>query len=336
MCGTGLGNFIYPPFLAWLENQMHWRGSLILVSGIMLHMVVWGALIRPVDSCNLEIGEEKSGKSCQKPKNKDSCIISRTQSPDFQSLSKIKEIEKTRENHGPGTVVSNKSAMIFGEENNKQLSVFESPTCLNAELDSYFSEQKEQDAIAMIWSDYYSSVTDKFEGSSPISCGQVFQRSSGTEARKQLPAVSSDYSGKQSSTSTQESFPPLCCCTSWFEHLKDTMLLLKNPYFAVFAISNFLTYLTFLMPPVYMADRAIENGVEKAEAALALSMYGAGNLFGRLGFGIVADNGFLDPLTLNAICLIICGASTCLSPLCGANVILHGLYGFTFGTFIGE
>ena len=93
--------------------------------------------------------------------------------------------------------------------------------------------------------------------------------------------------------------------------------------------------MTFLMPPVYMADRAIENGVEKSKAALALSMYGAGNLFGRLAFGCLGDH-VLDGLSLNSICLIMCGVSTCLSPLCGANAVLHGMYGFTFGTFIGK
>ena len=65
-------------------------------------------------------------------------------------------------------------------------------------------------------------------------------------------------------------------------------MFLKNSYFVAFVFSNFISYKTVLMPSVYMADRAIESGLEKAEAALVLSMHGAGNLLGWLGFSQIA------------------------------------------------
>ena len=144
-----------------------------------------------------------------------------------------------------------------------------------------------------------------------------------------------DLEVRKSSLTPSKHIEPTSSPDERLSYLETSKNLMKNPYFAAFAISNLLTCLTFLMPPVYMADRAIENGVPKAKAALALSMYGAGNLFGRLGFGIIADH-VLDGLILNSICLIMCGGSTCPSPLCVADAVLHGVYGFTFGTFIGK
>ncbi|KAK3777079.1 hypothetical protein RRG08_008925 [Elysia crispata] len=117
-------------------------------------------------------------------------------------------------------------------------------------------------------------------------------------------------------------------------HFKIYIDIMKNPYFATFSLVNFLNSLTYLMPVVYIVDRAVDNGVDKADAALAFSMYGAGNLFGRVAIGLLADQGF-NSLLLGAACLMGCGVSTCLSPLCGANAVMHGIYGFAFGTSSG-
>ncbi|GFO46897.1 monocarboxylate transporter [Plakobranchus ocellatus] len=124
------------------------------------------------------------------------------------------------------------------------------------------------------------------------------------------------------------------CCPTLPSAMTLYLDLLRNPYFVAFAFANFLACFTYLMPIVYLVDRALDNGVEKTQAALAFSMYGAGNLFGRVALGWLADNVF-DSLILDAICLIVCGISTCLSALCGASAVLHGLYGFIYGTFIG-
>ncbi|RUS72943.1 hypothetical protein EGW08_019296, partial [Elysia chlorotica] len=384
LCGTGLGNFIYPPFLAWLEGQIHWRGSLILVSGIMLQMVVFGALIRPVDAFNQETQEENSDSDSSN--EEDVSTSAETEFVEMKNECTVEYIEKTSEYdeslksfsyEGSNYTAPNQPRVFYLQyqdlkhdnylssekrmwrQDTRNTSDYtkrkhlesDFPNCVTEEVRPFFTNQTK-----INWRDRDTRVIDEKERapnveaslkntrnfynddsrieelvSNAITRGQRIQEL----PDKEIPERSSDFLKKQVSLTPPESVTSISCCSSWLDHLRDTMLLMKNPHFAVFALSNFFTYLTFLMPPVYMADRAIENGVDKAEAALALSMYGAGNLFGRLGFGIMADNGCLDHLTLNAICLIICGASTCLSPLCGANVILHGLYGFTFGTFIG-
>ncbi|GFR60031.1 monocarboxylate transporter 5 [Elysia marginata] len=264
MSGTALGNFLYPPFLTWLEDQMHWRGALIIMSGLVLQMAVFGALLRPADLYTTTVTDEDSIKS-------------------------------------PTCTANLHTATVTGGDSD------------GPKKDKGIAEQS---CFASNENVVYDISQDSVDGTDNSTCEH-------SPHQKQILTLHSREK------------PGPSCCKSWFSHLKNTVALLKNPFLAVFCVSNFLTFLTFLMVPLYMTDRAIENGVEKHEAALALSMYGAGNLFGRLGYGILADRCNVDAFALNSISLVVCGASTCLSPLCGGNVVLHGIYGFTFGTFIG-
>ncbi|XP_005103079.2 uncharacterized protein LOC101852192 [Aplysia californica] len=126
---------------------------------------------------------------------------------------------------------------------------------------------------------------------------------------------------------------------TWWRKFKAPMLtyirLLQNGTFLVFSISNFFTNLSFFMPVLYMVDRAQDSGIQKGDAAMLVSVYGAGNIFGKLFFGWLADRGLVDRLFYYIACLTVCGVSTSLSPLCGSNHVLHSSYAFVFGCFIG-
>lgn len=45
--GPGVGIFIFPPVIGFLMDRYTWRGSLLLVSALMLQCVVLGALLKP-------------------------------------------------------------------------------------------------------------------------------------------------------------------------------------------------------------------------------------------------------------------------------------------------
>ena len=48
MAGVGLGCFIFPTLVTFLEQQYGWRGTLLIVGGITLNLTVVGALYRPL------------------------------------------------------------------------------------------------------------------------------------------------------------------------------------------------------------------------------------------------------------------------------------------------
>ena len=125
---------------------------------------------------------------------------------------------------------------------------------------------------------------------------------------------------------------PLKTCLA---SLSSNMELLKRPTYLMFILSNILTNLSFFMPNLYMVDRALDEGLNKDVAAILVSVNGAGNVFGRLFFGYLADKNIMQRISWYIFVLSVCGAATSFSPLCGSSQVLHGIYAFIFGCFIG-
>lgn len=49
VCGSGIGTFAFSPLVEYLINELSWQNSLIIISGLMLHCVVFGAMFRPLE-----------------------------------------------------------------------------------------------------------------------------------------------------------------------------------------------------------------------------------------------------------------------------------------------
>ena len=50
--GSGFGMLILAPLAAYLVNEYHWKGALVILSGVMLQGVVLGSLMRPLEAPN--------------------------------------------------------------------------------------------------------------------------------------------------------------------------------------------------------------------------------------------------------------------------------------------
>lgn len=54
VCGSGIGTFLFAPFLEFLIDEYGWRGSFIILSAVTLNLVVCGALMRPLEFTPME------------------------------------------------------------------------------------------------------------------------------------------------------------------------------------------------------------------------------------------------------------------------------------------
>ena len=55
VCGTGFGTFIFPPLTIHLLDEYTWRGTLLIMSGFFLNIVVFGALMRDLPATNDDV-----------------------------------------------------------------------------------------------------------------------------------------------------------------------------------------------------------------------------------------------------------------------------------------
>ncbi|XP_041034985.1 monocarboxylate transporter 13-like isoform X2 [Carcharodon carcharias] len=46
--GVGIGSFVFSPLFQYLIDEYTWRGALLIIAGLMLNLMVCGALIRPL------------------------------------------------------------------------------------------------------------------------------------------------------------------------------------------------------------------------------------------------------------------------------------------------
>ncbi|RUS77294.1 hypothetical protein EGW08_014958 [Elysia chlorotica] len=340
--GAGVGVFLYPLFLIWLEEKYTWRGAMLILSGISLNMAVCSALIRPVEN----IGEQKVSKDVQEstsPENQNFITEpTRENGTNTRSNSEQQDPSKTRETYEP---------CKFSSANDMRSRPYYNSGSIKTPVSSLFNpDHLSTSTHAMNGTGSHMSLershVDIYLASSIFDLDQVERKRTNSfrelyNSRDKAVDKSCPPSHRNSllqlnnrqytSLPTLKNSMPRSCCSKMSTKYID---LLRNPFFASLAVCYVLICFTCLVPVAYIVDRAVDNGVDKAEAALAFSMYGMGNLFGRVALGVLADLG-LDSFSLGASCLLISGVSTSISPMCGDNAILHGLYGLVFGTSIG-
>lgn len=48
VCGSGFGTFIFAPFASWLASNIKWQEANLILAGLILNCVIFGALMRPL------------------------------------------------------------------------------------------------------------------------------------------------------------------------------------------------------------------------------------------------------------------------------------------------
>ncbi|XP_037093660.1 monocarboxylate transporter 12-like [Pollicipes pollicipes] len=90
----------------------------------------------------------------------------------------------------------------------------------------------------------------------------------------------------------------------------------RLPAFTLFALSNFVLYMFYDVPYVYLADHAISGGATDEEASVLISVIGISNVVGVLLIGYVGDRPWASSTALYVACMLGCGVATLLLPSC--------------------
>ena len=49
VCGSGLGTFLFAPLTSHLVSEYSWKGALLIIAGLTLNCILFGALFRPLE-----------------------------------------------------------------------------------------------------------------------------------------------------------------------------------------------------------------------------------------------------------------------------------------------
>ena len=110
--------------------------------------------------------------------------------------------------------------------------------------------------------------------------------------------------------------------------------LLADIFFLLFAVSNLLTAMAFVIPYVFLPNRGLSLGFDTDESSWLISAVGISNTFGRVAFGFIGDMKCVNRLVLCNTLRVICGIYTVISVFF-RTFPLQICFAFTYGFLIG-
>ncbi|KAF4519217.1 hypothetical protein B566_EDAN015323 [Ephemera danica] len=322
-CGSGIGTLLFAPFTQVLLSHYGWRGTTLILAGCFLNLAVCGALMRDVE---------------WHPRRKASKARGRLPEPE-QPAPRPEELHQLIEEHA-------------GEDANRLCSSLVAlPTFVKSgekvPLEALHRLSAHRPMYDVLVQNYPSLLISHSLSDSGGACKDDFgqnQLHSLTYRgamlninRYRLRASSCPDIYRNSMTTIGEDKE------EWYSglaELKTVMLdILDFSYFAdlrfsLFAASNFLLYMWYDVPYVYLADFAIERNFAQDQAARLISTIGIINMVGEIGLGWAGDKSWVDAGTVYAGCMVLCGAVTATVPLFSNYWALSACAG-TFGLFIG-
>ncbi|GFS08662.1 monocarboxylate transporter 9 [Elysia marginata] len=340
--GTGIGSFVLAPVFHWLILTYGWRGTLLIGGAFQLNLCALGLLMRPLNPVEYEKKVSRRyesapdltvSESLLKPKS--GGVAEREYPQHFSSL-KDTNVQLCNDLHGDYMAYQVKATN--GDGCTKHPGAGGSLRHLAApptwDSSRAFSSALELNGTPGL---HTNGVEKNHLALEVMMSGSLHSLSmidrNGTALRPDEAASSGSLRTSAPDAARPTGEKPGCLAV--FLSVFTNFSLLKRPDFLAFTISNVLTNLSYLMPVLYMVDRATASGISKASSAALVSVYGAGNVIGRLICGFLGDRNIVDRTLLYVIDLALCGLATCLSPLCGGSIALHGLYAFIFGATIG-
>lgn len=328
VCGSGLGTFIFSPLTDYLIKEYGWRGSMMIISAIVLNCIFFGAMFRPLEY------EKPKKESRVKYTKENGCAItnSKEQVPlnGNNSLHDLndKSIDITKSDHyiqrplSVGQDFMTKSLKLPMEKNGN---VHNDKTKLNGNSHQMARMAQSTPLLAST----AVSEPQRFGSQSlkrgPFHRRDVFYQGSlmnipQFKSKTDLKGEDIDIIERRSSYSHRrrgisinevEEEEKFCFCLSQ-EH-KETLVemldfsLFKDPIFILFTVSNFCTSIGFNVPYVYLVSKAKSLGITSKKASMLLAVIGIANTLGRIVLGYLSDKTWINRLWVYNVCLTICG-----------------------------
>lgn len=356
VCGSGIGTFVFSPMVEKMIELYSWQGCMVVLSGIVLNCLVFGALFRPLEDNGYPTTEE---------------IKDDTEMPMIK-VSESSPVNKIRENFSDNNLIL-QSGNTNGNVNYNQ---FGSHGALNPLQENLKNQETSRMAVSqpllvgVAKSPSRTSSNQQFNvmGSSqrigPAKSGSLppSHHGSGLLYRKDifyrgslvnLPEYKDNPQGYRMSITKlpdAEDIEPhdekskVCGCIPCNRETRDALYsltdwsLLSDGIFLLFSLSNFCTSIGFNAPYVFIVDRAVHLGVSNNDAAYLLSVVGIANTVSRIGLGWISDQPWVNRLYLYNVALTICGVGTCCvfwMTSYAAQVFYAVLFGSMSGAYVG-
>lgn len=337
VCGTGIGTFVFAPLTIYLLDTFAWRGTLLILAGFFLNMVIFGLLMRDFDPFTEE-AEVEAAKEVTTPCCEPRLYSSLVQLPTYIT-----------DQHAPLDVLSENSSKEGGH-----LSALleQYPNIWNTiVLDPYATiksmppnfAQPPHVAVARTdgggglgWSErrLQQRADSACLRNMRLQRGSLTYRGAMLNIRRYRLRASSCPDIYRNSMLTISGEDRMC---QLLRDLREVVLdsmdvtLFRNGRYTLLCVSNFLLNSCVDNPYVYIPDSAITLGVDKERASFLISFIGILNTLGVVIVGYLGDKTWMEPSLLYSFLTVVSGAAVGVLPLVSgyaAMAMLSAVYGF--------
>ncbi|KAH8386559.1 hypothetical protein KR093_001214 [Drosophila rubida] len=372
VCGSGFGTVVFAPLTDVLIGSYGWRGAMLIIGGLMLNCIIFGAMFRPLEAPQPKAAKQAK-KACLKDQNTTPAeleplkakpvtdqYLQLPQRPDAPPLATgagggngLCRSNSVGHNLKPG-LNNNSNGLLNGQATNNSTTVAKSTS--NDDITRTFASQPQLQLMPLRDSHREHSASGTmyrpdalYQASAPGSLHNIPEYTSSrndlSRSRSGSGVIKRYGSLRQSHPLAQSQELTKCCgCISCSKETRDTFAemmnfsLLKDAVFVIFSISNFCTSIGFNMPYLYMATHAKTLGIGDQEASFLISCIGVANTAGRIILGYIADKPWVNRLLVYNVCLTTCGIATAMVPLCSNYnelLVYCSVFGFTIGAYVG-
>jgi len=277
--GSGLGTFALAPLLEYLLEEYGWRGSFLIMAGMSLNMLFFGALYRPV--------EELVKSPRKRFKNKEENPLTRLS----ESSSEPSEVME----------VLSLVAMTRSDSNidRMDLASTRSPT-VYIDRETYLRSATSIPLNQLLRGRHSLLPLSRRDISSVLALAE----------RRRLAT-----SCPELSTEVVEDERSIANRKSWIKRIlrggKNLVqemcnpMLFKMPVYSIFFLSSFLFSATYDLTFVYLPDHATSQHIDNP--SFLISIIGIVSTIGQVLFGFLGDRKCLDPTFLYGSSIALCG-----------------------------
>ncbi|KAK3096236.1 hypothetical protein FSP39_024822 [Pinctada imbricata] len=354
VCGSGIGTFIFAPLFEHLLRAYNWHGTLIITSAITLNLVVFGALLRPLEHTskeklqkNLETFEKTYGNKSDghvpthrvlDEKSNFNDVLYEQMNHSAPQLPTLREDEEEILKVPLSKIVTNTSNVKCAFHRKIRKMNAKENTIADFEQGIKFSGMKSKSQDIERVNDCQNQLYDHLNKTS-ISYGRILSKLAVNDLQfRSCPILNRDIPTDNYSDEEGNLFCFEVLVMKAYKHTKRFLNLmfdpsiLRLPFFIMFLISNFILYFWYDLPYVFFFDYTIELGLSNERAAYLISIIGIVSTVGQVMYGIIADRN-IHLAILYTVSLIICGFSVLAIPLVKDYTMLCLIAG-SIGLFI--
>lgn len=335
MSACSVGGLLFAPLCRFLLDEYDLQGTLLILGGILLNILVAGSLLRPIDFFSVE-----KRRSELKKKSKKHAKVRKDTAPPNETNGNIGKTSHLLDTDEPFRARSPTADSTFSPLARKAMltrmrSRTESEvTSMEPMLPVFppkeeYDREREMSKSSEVTQPNKIGLARYFSNESLLnialasSAGFRTSRES-LKSRQKTLSGSSDIGSTTNFKDKKEGF-----CRGIFN-----IRVLCNLSFVLYAPGYFLGSVSSSLPIIYIPAHAADQGIHGQMAALLLSLTGASDAIGRVMVGVIADQFHLNPKYLTILALVVNGIMQHLFAIC-TSYWSFVLYSIVYGIFSG-